>query len=71
MSGSRDEWVANLTSRAVTYVFISTLDPYETEYVWHNAQGFPIEDEWARSDPAVFRLVYENSDVRIYRVTAA
>ena len=53
----------------VRYVFLVTLDPYEIDYVWHNARGFPIEDEWAAGDTAAFRLVYENSDVRIYEVT--
>lgn len=69
MSGDRDGWIANLQHRRVTYVFISTLDPYEVDYVWHNTQRFPIEDEWAKADPAAFRLVYENPDVRIYQIT--
>ena len=67
MSGSRDAWRSNLDARGIRYVFIAALDPYEVDYVWHNAQGFPIEDEWARTDGA-FRLDYENADVRIYEV---
>lgn len=70
MSGDQDAWKTNLKIRGVGWVFISTLDPYEIDYVWHNARGFPIEDEWAKADPSVFRLVYENPNVRIYAVTS-
>jgi hypothetical protein len=69
MTGNPEAWLANLKARKVDYVFVSTLDPYEIDHVWHNAQGFPIEDEWARAAPTVFRLAYENPDVRIYQVT--
>jgi hypothetical protein len=67
MSGSRDAWWNNLEARGIRYVFIATLDSYEVDYVWHNAQGFPIEDEWARAD-GTLHLAYENADVRIYEV---
>jgi hypothetical protein len=67
--GDRDAWRMNLKREQITYVFLSTLDSYEIDYVWHNAQGFPIEDEWAKADPSAFRLVYENAEVRIYEVT--
>ena len=69
VSGNPEAWKANLKARGVRYVFMVTLDPYEIDYVWHNARGFPIEDEWASTDTAGFRVVYENSDVRIYEVT--
>jgi hypothetical protein len=44
---------------------VSVLSAYEVDFVSHNAGGFPIEDDWARADPA-FTLVYENGQVRIY-----
>ncbi len=66
--GNRDAWRMNLKRERIAYVFLSTLDSYEIDYVWHNGQGFPIEDEWARTDPSTFRLVYENAAVRIYEV---
>jgi hypothetical protein len=69
MYGDRGAWERNLKARQIGYVFVSRLDPYEIDYVWHTAQGFPIEDEWARTDPAGFRLVYENPGVRVYMVT--
>jgi hypothetical protein len=67
-AGDRDAWKMNLRRERIRYVFVVSLDPYEIEYSWHNAQGFPIEDEWARSDPKAFTLVYSNEDVRIYQV---
>jgi hypothetical protein len=67
--GDRDEWKMNLKRDQIAYLFVSTLDPYEIDYNWHTPDGFPIEDEWARSDPQAFRLVYSNEQVRIYEVT--
>jgi hypothetical protein len=67
-AGDRDAWKMNLRRERIGYLFVVSLDPYEIEYSWHNAQGFPIEDEWARSDPQAFKLVYSNEDVRIYQV---
>jgi hypothetical protein len=67
-AGDREAWKMNLRRERIAYLFVVSLDPYEIEYSWHNAQGFPIEDEWARSDPQAFRLVYSNEDVRIYQV---
>ena len=52
----------------VGYLFVSALSAYEIDYVWHNGDGFPIEDDWARLDPDAFTVVYENPQVRIYAV---
>ena len=68
-AGNSDEWKMNLARERVGYLFVMTLDPYEIDYNRHDAQGFPVEDEWARSDPAQFRLVYSNDGVRIYEVS--
>lgn len=67
--GDPDEWKMNLKRERIGYLFVVSLDPYEIDYQWHNAQGFPIEDEWARADPRTFALVYANSDVRIYQLS--
>ena len=40
----------------------------EIDYEWHNEGGFPIEDDWARSDPGLFHLVFDNGQVRVYTV---
>ena len=66
--GYREAWIQNLRSAGAGYLFVSVLSAYEIDYVWHNEQGFPIEDEWARAGPQAFRLVYENGQVRIYAV---
>jgi hypothetical protein len=64
--GDRDAWVANLRAAGVSHLFVTALSAYELEYSWHNEGGFPIEDGWARSDPNLFRLLYENGQVRVY-----
>jgi hypothetical protein len=66
VEGYRDAWLQNLNSLGVDYLFVSALSAYEINDVWHNANGFPIEDEWAQGDSAAFTLAYENPDVRIY-----
>ena len=67
--GFRDAWVQNLRAAGVTHLFVTVLSAYEIDYVWHNGGGFPIEDEWARTDSRAFRLIYENGQVRIYALS--
>jgi hypothetical protein len=64
--GFREAWLGNLRSAAVTHLFVSVLSAYEIDFVSHNDGGFPIEDDWARADPRMFTLVYENGQVRVY-----
>jgi len=68
LGGDRDAWIRNLRALNVDHLFVSALSAYEIDNVWHNAGGFPIEDEWARADPQAFPLLYENGQVRIYGV---
>jgi hypothetical protein len=68
MRGDREAWLANLGAAGVDHLFVSALSAYEIDYVWHNAGGFPIEDDWAREGAPAFTLVYENPQVRIYAV---
>jgi hypothetical protein len=68
MQGIRDAWLDNLRRFRVDYLFVAALSAYEIDYVWHNGGGFPIEDDWARSDPRQFTVVYENPQVKVYRV---
>ena len=70
LEGLEDLWVHNLSTLRVGYLFVSVLSAYERDYQWRNAGGFPIEDDWARSDPRIFRLEYENDEVRVYSVAA-
>jgi hypothetical protein len=64
--GDRDAWVANLRAAGVSHLFVTVLSAYELEFSWHDEGGFPIEDAWARADPNLFRLLYENGQVRVY-----
>src|SRR4051812_30969524 len=66
--GTPDAWLGNLRAAQVTHLFVSVLSAYEIDDVRHNAGGFPVEDDWARTRPQVFSLVYENRQVRIYAV---
>ena len=66
--GDRDAWIANLRAAGVSHLFVTVLSAYELGFNWHNEGGFPIEDAWARDDPARFRLIYENGQVRLYTV---
>jgi hypothetical protein len=67
--GVREAWLHNLQAGGVTHVFLSVLSAYEIDYVWHNAGGFPIEDDWAAADSRTFTLVFANDQVRIYALS--
>jgi hypothetical protein len=64
--GTAEAWIRNLRAAKVTHLFVSVLSAYEIDYVWHNAEGFPVEDEWAHADPHTFTLLFENGQVRVY-----
>jgi hypothetical protein len=70
LEGDRGAWAANLKSLGVDRLFVSALSAYEIDYVTHNDGGFPVEDDWARTDPSTFTLLYENAQVRLYAVHA-
>jgi hypothetical protein len=67
MQGDSDSWQFGLTAMSVRYVFVAALSAYEVNYVWHNDEGFPIEDEWAKAGAGRFRTVFENRLVHIYQ----
>ena len=69
MQGFREAWLFNLQRLRVAHLFVAMLSAYEVNYVWHNAEGFPVEDAWAAADPRSFRVEYENQHVRIYAVS--
>jgi hypothetical protein len=69
LRGFRDAWVANLKRAGVDYLFISRLAPLLMDDNWHNDEGFPVEEDWAKADPKMFSLVYANPEVKIYAVT--
>ena len=69
MEGAPNLWKLSLRRSNVNYLFVAALSAYEIDNVWHNDGGFPIEDEWAKGDPTMFRLAYQNPQVHIYAVT--
>lgn len=60
-------WTGNLKAKRIQLLFITVLHPNEAAYLWHNDEGFPIEEEWAKGHPELFQGVYQNPVVRIYR----
>ena len=54
-------WLNNLNKRKTEYLFIYSL--HHTKKV-----EFPIEEEWARSNPAEFKQVFNNETIRIYKL---
>lgn len=64
--GNPDAWLENLRGARITHLVVTVLSAYELGYVRHNEGGFPVEDDWARSRPQVFSLVYGNPQFRVY-----
>jgi hypothetical protein len=61
-------WLANLRAAGVTHLFVTALSAYELEFSWHDEGGSPSRMR-ARADPNLFRLLYENGQVRVYSLT--
>ncbi|MDD5431409.1 MAG: hypothetical protein PHO70_00255 [Candidatus Omnitrophica bacterium] len=54
-------WLSNLLRRKTDYLFVYSL--HQTKDV-----DFPIEDNWAQSNPLKFNLIFSNQTVHIYKV---
>ncbi len=54
-------WLANLKRRNTDYLFIYSL--HQTKETI-----FPVEDEWAISNPESFSLAFSNPTIRIYKI---
>lgn len=61
-------WLANLRAAGVDYLFAAALHQTDQGQIPHDAEFFPIEREWADAHPEFFKLLWNNSQVRIYRV---
>ncbi|MFH1538486.1 MAG: hypothetical protein ABIH66_05970 [bacterium] len=61
-------WLANLRAAAADYLFAAVLHQTDRGQIPHDAEFFPVEREWADAHPEVFRLLWSNSQVRIYRL---
>jgi hypothetical protein len=57
-----DLWLRNLRKRKTDYLFIYSL--HQTKNI-----AFPIEEKWASAHPAIFKLVYNNDTIHIYKLT--
>ncbi len=64
--GSPQAWIENLRKKDIDIVFATTLDPIEAKYMKHDALGFPVEVGWADERPEMFRLLFANSETRIF-----
>jgi hypothetical protein len=67
--GTFETWRQNLRAQGCDILFVSTLYPIVAREIPADDEGFPIERAWADGHPDDFRLLYRNSDVRIYGVT--
>lgn len=54
-------WLWNILRRRTDYLFIYSL--HQTKETI-----FPIEDRWAKEHPEIFKLVFENKTIHIYKV---
>ena len=65
-----EAWIANLRAEKIKYLVVTRANPDEGRHNPHDAQGFPIEREWAESHPEAFAPIYgvlENErEMRIY-----
>lgn len=63
-----DTWIDALRNRDTDILYVSVLHQNDRPHLAHDPQFFPIERAWADSRPRNFRLIFANTQVRIYRV---
>jgi hypothetical protein len=68
LHGSYEDWARNMASLRVNYLFLTQLSPLMEDDYQRDESGFPIEAGWAAAHPQIFKLVFENPEVRIYSV---
>jgi len=54
-------WLKNLKEPETDFLFLYSLHQIKTI-------EFPIEDKWANNNPGIFKLVFTNNTVHIYRI---
>jgi hypothetical protein len=63
-----DDWLQNLKRQNVGYLFLTRMSVLmEADYLRDDA-GFPVENTWAETHPELFERVFENPEVRIFRL---
>ncbi|MDO8662424.1 MAG: hypothetical protein Q7K98_04295 [Candidatus Omnitrophota bacterium] len=60
-------WRENLKKEGIEYLFVAL--PFFDNRESEDPSKFPIEDEWASSNPQDFQLLFSNSLARIYKVS--
>jgi len=53
-------WLRNLKNKNIDYLFI---------YALHRITDFPFEDEWAKKHSEVFKTVFSNKLIHIYKIS--
>jgi hypothetical protein len=61
-----NSWKKNLKKQNIDYLFVAL--PHLINNESSNPEECPIEDKWAKSDPLMFSLVFNNSKAKIYSV---
>jgi len=65
-NGTPVAWIDNLRRKKIDLVFITALEPIALESMVHDDINFPVEAEWAEKRPDLFKLLYANSEARIF-----
>ncbi|MDX2036474.1 MAG: glycosyltransferase family 39 protein [Isosphaeraceae bacterium] len=72
MRPNREAWLANLEAAGIDYVVVARANPSEGRFNAADAEGFPIERQWAESLPDRFAPVYgvEEGDplIKVYQL---
>ncbi len=61
-------WWDNLCEAKMDYLFITRVGRNALVNIAHDKDGWPVESWWAIEHPEVFRMVYEDRLVRIFRI---
>ena len=62
------KWAESLVQSEVDALFIMRVNRTALINTAHDPEGWPIEDIWARENPALFENVYADDTTKIYRV---
>jgi len=53
-----DAWIANLRRAGVQLIYCTDLEPIALRFMRHTPDGFPLEVQWMRERPRLFRRVF-------------
>jgi len=53
-----EAWMNNLRAEGVQLLFCANLEPIAMRFMKHTQDGFPVEVEWMRQRPDLFRRIY-------------